>query len=574
MDFSKTIITLFISLHLLPNVSLPKIKFNQTPIPQATNQTSPNLTQNGLTISDEVDADRALQHELDHVSIYYFDGNPKNTISINPDKAFDPASTIKLYVAMYAFDQVAAGNIDLNQTITVQAKNVAPSQSFPNGYSPLNANDTVSVYELLDRMITQSGNTSYNTLVDLLDRTKITKYIHDLGLVNSSIGSKLNLDGDQEAIDVGVAGFGLNTTNVDDYARAFILINGKRLPGSASLFDILTRQKFNSMIPALLPKEVTVAHKTGELDPYYHDGGIVVAPNKRRYVLSVFSNMGSPDVVAHISNLIYTNDTNIVGNNAANKNTVLNEEPNAPIDPLVALGEPQNTNVLAANTENIKEPKFSASDIGITAKDISGTLSNKQLPFVLIPADSPLHFLIDIGTKLRVTTNPIPAIRANFEAENLKLKLAEANDLISRKKETDANIILSDVNKNLAQIAKENGTSSNPALQSSLKQISETRFSILGQELTSSQNKEDKIQTIKNITHQPKNTLENIKPYIKDALPVTNLSQTPVVGKVIARTGNSVTVKTAQGENITSSFDNGKINSRNVGETDLKIIDT
>src|SRR5258706_13044952 len=164
---------------------------------------------------------------------------------------------------MYAFDQVAAGNISLDQLVTVEDKNVAALQSFPNGYPLLNAGDTASVYELLDRMITQSGNTSYNTLVDLLDRTKITKYVHDLGLVNSSIGAKLNLSGDQEAVDSTISGFGLNSTDANDYARAFILINGKRLPGSANLFNMLSRQKFNSMLPALLPKDIIVAHKTG-----------------------------------------------------------------------------------------------------------------------------------------------------------------------------------------------------------------------------------------------------------------------------------------------------------------------
>src|SRR5258708_2884686 len=268
----KILTALLVSLHIISAAQ---------PAKAPTDTLNQNIAQqNSISVSDEVYADLALSHELNHVSLYYFDDNPKDTVKINPEKNWDPASTIKLYVAMYTFDQVATGNISLDQLVTIQDKNIVPSQTFPNGYGPLQAGDSVSVYELLDRMITQSGNVSYNTLVDLLDRTKVTKYVHDLGLVNSNVGAKLNLDSDQEGADSTVAGFGPNSTDADDYERAFILINGKRLPGSASLFNMLSRQKFNSMLPALLPKDVIVAHKTGELEPYDHDGEIMVGAIK------------------------------------------------------------------------------------------------------------------------------------------------------------------------------------------------------------------------------------------------------------------------------------------------------
>src|SRR5258708_23635548 len=199
----------------------------------------------------------------------------------------------------------------------------------------------------------------------------------------------------------------------------------------------------------------------------------------------------------------------------------VSDEPNAPIDPLVALGEPQNTDVLAAKTQNIKTPKFSASDLGIKAKDISGTLSAKQLPFVLVPADSPLHFLVDIGTKLRFDANQL---------DNLKLKLAEANNLISRNKITEANIVLNDVNTTLPQVAKEANTIASPVLQTSVRQISETRFSILGSELGSSKGLSNREQVIKDIAIQAKNTVDNVKPYLTATSQATNLVQIPVVG--------------------------------------------
>ncbi len=564
----KAIVALLISLHILqaPSPQIPLSTPSSTPTSQ--NLATPIATQSGISIPDLVYADLALQHELGHVSVYYFDDNPQNTVSFNSDKNWDPASTIKLYVAMYAFDQVSHGKISLDQLITVRDKNVAPSQSFPNGYPLLRTGDIVSVYELLDRMITQSGNTSYNTLLDLLGRQEITKYIHDLGLTNSSVGAKLNLDEDQQQYEAEALGYGPNLVTANDYAKAFILISGGRIPGSTDLFNILSRQKFNNMIPALLPKNVTVAHKTGELDPYYHDGGIVT-DSKRRYVLSVFSDMGDPDVVAHISNLIYTTDANLIGNNQKSQNT--SDVPNPPIDPMVAAGEPQNTSVLAANTQNVKAPKITATDLGINANDLSSSLSLKELPPVIIPVGSPLHFLVDLGGQIRTNLNPVPSLRIAFETQNLKLKLAEANDLLKKGRKDEANNILKYVDDNLTKIAKDKVVTGSASLQSLIDQVSETRFSILGSEISVAKNQIDKLALIKEVARQAQNTDRNVKPFVSDATKENTLSQVPLVGKVVNSTINSITIKTSDGSEVTTPVDT-YIKAREVGQDDSQVI--
>src|SRR5258708_4393357 len=207
MMLSKAIVTFLISLHLLPGpVPKPANPNPQTPsqqqqAPQPNTPPTQKLPGN-LSIPDEVYADLALQHELNHVSVYYFDDNPKNTVSIDSQKNWDPASTIKLFVAMYTFDQVANGKISLDENIVIDAKNIAPSESYVNGYLPLNEGDNVTIFRLVDEMITQSDNTAYNTLLDILDRQQITKYIHDLGLTSSSIGAKLNLNDSQQQAEI------------------------------------------------------------------------------------------------------------------------------------------------------------------------------------------------------------------------------------------------------------------------------------------------------------------------------------------------------------------------------------
>jgi beta-lactamase class A len=76
------------------------------------------------------------------------------------------------------------------------------------------------------------------------------------------------------------------------------------------MISILKQQHFNEMIPARLPDEVKVAHKTGWITGVHHDSGLVILPDGRKYVLVMLSkNAPNRDKVigtfADISNLIY-----------------------------------------------------------------------------------------------------------------------------------------------------------------------------------------------------------------------------------------------------------------------------
>jgi beta-lactamase class A len=72
--------------------------------------------------------------------------------------------------------------------------------------------------------------------------------------------------------------------------------------------DILARQKFNEAIPAGLPPETRVAHKTGELNKIHHDAAIVYAP--RPFVLVILvrgipESKDSATLMADIARRIY-----------------------------------------------------------------------------------------------------------------------------------------------------------------------------------------------------------------------------------------------------------------------------
>lgn len=112
------------------------------------------------------------------------------------------------------------------------------------------------------------------------------------------------------------AGF-VGTSLVNDYpttsAKDVALLFEKLYVGSDlsqtsnnQFLENLTNQQVNNRIPAGLPQDVKVAHKTGDLEGYSHDGGIIYSP-KGNYILVVMSGPwqnGYEDVTKDISSFV------------------------------------------------------------------------------------------------------------------------------------------------------------------------------------------------------------------------------------------------------------------------------
>ena len=76
------------------------------------------------------------------------------------------------------------------------------------------------------------------------------------------------------------------------------------------MINILLDQHFNEIIPAKLPADVKVAHKTGYITGIQHDAGIVYLPGGKKYVLVLLSkNLENKDegiaVMANVSAMVY-----------------------------------------------------------------------------------------------------------------------------------------------------------------------------------------------------------------------------------------------------------------------------
>jgi beta-lactamase class A len=104
---------------------------------------------------------------------------------------------------------------------------------------------------------------------------------------------------DSKAFDKGLN----NSTTAFDLMLIFENMAQGKIVNQEScdgMIKILLDQKFNEIIPAKLPKNVKVAHKTGSITGVQHDSGIIFLPDGRKYVLVLLSK-NLKDVNAGIS---------------------------------------------------------------------------------------------------------------------------------------------------------------------------------------------------------------------------------------------------------------------------------
>jgi beta-lactamase class A len=79
---------------------------------------------------------------------------------------------------------------------------------------------------------------------------------------------------------------------------------------TAKMIDLLKAQRLNNKLPRFLPEGTVIAHKTGELGLFSHDGGIVYLPDGNEYIIVVLSETLYPSAaeerIAELSKEVYS----------------------------------------------------------------------------------------------------------------------------------------------------------------------------------------------------------------------------------------------------------------------------
>jgi len=211
----------------------------------------------------------------------------------NDHRIFEPGSLYKLWVMAEVFSQIQNGEIEEDEILS---DNIAVLNSKfdidPTVAELTDGTITLSVKDALEQMITISHNYAAYLLTDRVKLSNVAKFLDQHKFSESRVGEPPE-------------------TTAYDIALFFEeLYKGElgNVETTQKMIDLLKRQTLNGKLPKYLPSEVDVAHKTGEINFFSHDAGIVFTPSGN-YIIVVLSESDSPkgaeDRIAQVSQAVY-----------------------------------------------------------------------------------------------------------------------------------------------------------------------------------------------------------------------------------------------------------------------------
>lgn len=193
------------------------------------------------------------------------------TIVVNEDKIFPSASLVKIPIMATIFSLSAENELNLGQRLVLANKYKVLGSGRIKDYA---AGTKFNIAYLIEVMITESDNTAANMLIDYLGLTPLNNYFKKLGLNNTNMARKMM---DFKSRQKGIENF----TSASDVAYLLEEIYNNKFINkdfSHKCLEILKKQKARDRIPARLPSDTVVAHKTGLEKGICHDAGIVFTP--------------------------------------------------------------------------------------------------------------------------------------------------------------------------------------------------------------------------------------------------------------------------------------------------------
>jgi beta-lactamase class A len=232
------------------------------------------------------------------------------------DRWFHAASTIKVPILLGAFAAIDRGELLPHSRVHIRNRFLSVVEDIPfRVESDRDANSAVHnaigkmmrVDELAYHMITTSSNLATNLLLGVIGTDAVNQTLRELD-VDEGIELRRGVE-DELAFEKNIN----NRVTAEGLLRILVMLaEGKAFSPALSrrMMDILHGQEFNQGIPARLPKEARVAHKTGEISTVAHDAGVVYLPKRKPYVLVILtewdaSATGRSRTIAAISHAIY-----------------------------------------------------------------------------------------------------------------------------------------------------------------------------------------------------------------------------------------------------------------------------
>jgi len=249
-------------------------------------------TNNLQALGKQLDSLIAAKNEFIAISLQLTE--PVQYLGINDTIAVHAASTMKVPVMMEVYRQAEQGRFNMNDSLLIRNSFSSIIDGSPYSldigedsadrlYAMLGQKE--SIRSLVIEMITNSGNLATNLLIDLVKAENVRTLMAELGAADMRVLRGVE---DIKAFRAGKS----NTTTSKALARVYQALYQEEKWTEADqreMLDILLDQKFNKKIPAGLPAEVKIAHKTGSITAIDHDSGIIFPPGLPPYILVVLT---------------------------------------------------------------------------------------------------------------------------------------------------------------------------------------------------------------------------------------------------------------------------------------------
>lgn len=204
----------------------------------------------------------------------------------NEQEIFPAASLYKLVLIATVFQEIQNNNIQLTDTLSNTKSHLSSIfGSVDFGYEKASEKIYYTVEEALDRVSRISDNFAAIMLTEKIieiqkaqgntsEDSPLLKTAQDMGMNNTSF---INSEPATTASDMAIFLKKL-------YEKEIVSFKA-----SDQITELLIKSQLNNRIPKYLPKEVKVAHKTGELARIRHDAGIVYLADGRSYLIVLLS---------------------------------------------------------------------------------------------------------------------------------------------------------------------------------------------------------------------------------------------------------------------------------------------
>lgn len=239
---------------------------------------------------------RGIVHETDAVvGVAIVDlADPERSFYLNADAVYPTASTIKIAVLAELYRQNERGSgAKLGDLYTINAQDGVGTEGILQAMSA--GVSRITNHDLALLMVSLSDNSATNVLIDRVGMDNVNNWLAQLGLERTRLRRHM--------LDVKAAQAGReNTSTPRELVTMLQALHGGRVFDKATtdeFFKMLSTQK-SSYIPRLLPADLTIANKPGNLDAVRNDAGIVFVPG-RPFAIAVMTTFSGDDLAAEQS---------------------------------------------------------------------------------------------------------------------------------------------------------------------------------------------------------------------------------------------------------------------------------